>query len=171
MTLTGRAVLTAALSAFHPDVQCPALPGGVQSQGARDARLREGGSSEIIIEEATSRRAQLHLLQNRAAKQAVWIAKPFHHLEVVVAFHNRQRHGFPCRLERAVEIAALALKLWRLERPIDEMHRRQELFIIAWGCGSVRDLVVRARRLAINGGRTGSGYLKQQSPQFSPRKG
>jgi hypothetical protein len=42
----------------------------------------------LRFEKATSRRAQLHLLQNRAAKQAEWIAKPFHHLEVVVAFHG-----------------------------------------------------------------------------------
>src|SRR5262249_52161989 len=64
---------------------------GEVGKGQPDARLLR-----IIIEKGTSRRAQLHLLQYCTAEQAVWIAKPFHHLEVVVAFHDGQRHRFAC---------------------------------------------------------------------------
>src|SRR5215212_5221893 len=67
-----------------------------------------------VIAFSRLRRTKLHDLQRRAAEQAVRMVDRFHDLEVVVAFHHRQRDRLAGCLHRGVEVAALALELQRL---------------------------------------------------------
>src|SRR5262245_26209949 len=61
----------------------------VQAVSIAALRLRKARQKKFSeVEKGALRRAQLHLLQYRAAKQTIWIAEAFHHLEVVVAFHH-----------------------------------------------------------------------------------
>src|SRR3954453_18830064 len=78
-----------------------------------------------------SRRTKLHDLQRRAAEQTVRMVDRFHDLEVVVAFHHRQRDRLARRLHRGIEITALALKFRRLQRTVNQRNRRDELVEMA----------------------------------------
>src|SRR5439155_26091130 len=62
-----------------------------------------------------SRRHELHLLERRAAEEAVGTGEGFVDLEMVVALREEILHGFPRRLDRSGEVARLALELRRLE--------------------------------------------------------
>src|SRR5262249_45152784 len=79
------------------------------------------------------RRPQAHLLQHGTAEQAVRIAELLHHLEVVVALHDREADRLARRFNGGGEVAALALEFWRLGSAIDERDRRAQLVEVALG--------------------------------------
>src|SRR6266508_3517567 len=59
-----------------------------------------------------------HLLEHRAAQEAVGSPERFDHLEVVVPFADQELHRLAGRRQRGGEVARLALELRRLERAV-----------------------------------------------------
>ena len=69
-------------------------------------------------------RRELHLLERGTAEEAIGIAESFRQFEMVVSFGDDELHGFACSFDRRGELAGLALKLWRFERPMRNHDRR-----------------------------------------------
>src|SRR6266853_4387218 len=80
---------------------------------------------------ATARRSaspkhEFRLLERRAAEEAVRTGEGLVDLEMVVALRDKELCGLAGRLDRRGEVARLALKFGRLERPVRDDHRAVE---------------------------------------------
>ena len=79
----------------------------------RRVRLVEDGSFHRRISFG-----ELHLLEHRAAQEAVGLAERLDDLEVVVALADQELHRLAGRRHGRGEVARLALELRRLERAV-----------------------------------------------------
>src|SRR5437773_2396405 len=85
--------------------------------------------------------SEAHLLQDRAAKEAVRIGQRFDDLEVVVAIGDEELHRFACRLHCRGEVARLTLEFRSLERAVRDDHGGVELVEMALRAQRVLRLV------------------------------
>src|SRR3954469_5027113 len=70
--------------------------------------------------------SEIHLLERRAAQEAIRARQRLEDLKVVVALPYKKAGGLARRLERGGEIARHALELRRLERAIGDRERRAD---------------------------------------------
>src|SRR5882672_8509021 len=89
------------------------------------------------VRTAVSPRREFHLLERSAAEEAVGIGERLEDLEVVVALPDEKLHGFPRSLDRRGEVARLALKFGRLERPVRDDYGAVEPVDVAPGAERV----------------------------------
>src|SRR5437867_12777751 len=101
----------------------------VRAAKRADSRAQGSQLDRVIRAPCRScaRLAEVHLLQNRPAEQAVGIRERLVHLEVGVAVADEQLHGLAVRLDGGGEIARLALEFRGLERTVAAAQRGAEL--------------------------------------------
>src|SRR5204862_7324601 len=138
---------TAVRNSVAKSESIPSIPtlAKIAVRAAKRADSRAQGSQlDRVIRapcRSCARLAEVDLLQNRPAEQAVGIRERLVHLEVVVAVADEQLRGLAGRLDGGGEIARLALEFRGLERPVGEDQRGAELVEVALRAQRVLHLV------------------------------
>ena len=69
-------------------------------------------------------RRQFHHCEGRTTIGSIWIAKRFHHLQMMIVDGFYGLHRLARRFHRSPEVTALALKVWDLQGAICDDDRR-----------------------------------------------